>query len=217
MKKLKFHNETRKVKELVPYEYNPRKLTPEKKAVLRKSLEKFDLAEIPVINLDNTIVAGHQRVVVLLELGRGEDAIDVRVPNRTLTEDELKEYNVRSNIQIGEWDEEILKDVFKDLDLEEFGFDTEAAFSELVKTDNEIEKFNETFKEIDNKPKYPIVAKFNEKYSAVIIVAENTTDLTFLQTVLKLNTEASYKSQRIGQTFVLTTKKLQKLWEEKSK
>ena len=100
MKAIKFHTEQRKVKDLVPYKYNPRKVTAEKKEVLKKSLEKFDLAEIPVINTDNTIVAGHQRVVVLMELGRGNEAIDVRVPNRALTEDEFKEYNVRSNIQI---------------------------------------------------------------------------------------------------------------------
>lgn len=82
---LEWHTEKRKVKDLIAFEYNPRRLTEEKKQRLRASLEKFNLAEIPAINLDNKIIAGHQRVYVMLELDRGEDIIDVRVPNRMLT------------------------------------------------------------------------------------------------------------------------------------
>lgn len=113
----------RKVKDLIPYEFNPRKLSEEKKEKLRKSLEKFNLAEIPAINLDNTIVAGHQRVVILLEIGRGEDLIDVRVPNRMLTEEEFKQYNITSNIPTGDWDIDMLNDVFGDIDLMSLGLD----------------------------------------------------------------------------------------------
>jgi hypothetical protein len=36
-----------------------------------------------------------------MELGRGDEFIDVRVPNRELTELEFKEYNIRSNVSIG--------------------------------------------------------------------------------------------------------------------
>jgi hypothetical protein len=72
---------------------------------------KIHLAEIPAINTNDVIIAGHQRVVVLMELGRGEEFIDV-VPNRELTELEFKEYNIRSNVSIGDWDIDILNDVF---------------------------------------------------------------------------------------------------------
>lgn len=113
----------RKVKDLIPYEFNPRKLSEDKKEKLRKSLEKFNLAEIPAVNLDNTIVAGHQRVVILLEIGRGEDLIDVRVPNRMLTEEEFKQYNITSNIPTGDWDIDMLNDVFGDIDLMSLGLD----------------------------------------------------------------------------------------------
>jgi DNA modification methylase len=94
----------RKVSELLPCAYNPRKLTEEQKQELIKSLQKFNLAEIPAINLDNQILAGHQRVAALLALGRGEEAIDVRVPSRKLTKEEAEEYMVRSNRNVGEWD-----------------------------------------------------------------------------------------------------------------
>lgn len=111
----------RKVKDLVPYEYNPRRLTEEKKERLRASLEKFNLAEIPAINTDNVIIAGHQRIVVLLEIGRGEEEIDVRIPSRKLTEEEFKQYNITSNVQTGEWDVDILNEIFKDIDLLSLG------------------------------------------------------------------------------------------------
>jgi DNA modification methylase len=83
---LEWSTEKRKVKDLIPYEYNLRKLSEDKKQKLRESLEKYNLAEIPAINTNDVIIAGHQRVVVLMEIGRGEDLIDVRVPNRELTD-----------------------------------------------------------------------------------------------------------------------------------
>ncbi|WP_417365920.1 DNA modification methylase [Flavobacterium beibuense] len=122
---LEWSTEKRKVKELIPYEYNPRRLTDDKKEKLKASLEKFNLAEIPAINTDNVVIAGHQRIVVLMELGRGEDLIDVRVPNRALTEEEFKEYNIRSNVAIGEWDVDILNEVFQDIDLMALGLNVD--------------------------------------------------------------------------------------------
>lgn len=122
---LEWSTEKRKVKDLIPFEYNPRILTEEKKQKLKESLEKFNLAEIPAINTNNKIIAGHQRVVVLLEIGRGEELIDVRVPNRELTEQEFKEYNIRSNVAVGEWDLDILNSIFDDIDLLSIGLNVD--------------------------------------------------------------------------------------------
>jgi DNA modification methylase len=118
---LEWSTEKRRVKDLIPYEYNPRKLSEEKKQKLRESLEKYNLAEIPAINTNDVIIAGHQRIVVLMEIGRCDDIIDVRVPNRELTELEFKEYNIRSNISIGEWDIDTLNAIFDDIDLLNLG------------------------------------------------------------------------------------------------
>jgi len=122
---LEWSTEKRRVKDLIPYEYNPRKLSEDKKQKLRDSLEKYNLAEIPAINTNDVIIAGHQRVVVLLEIGRGDEFIDVRVPNRELTELEFKEYNIRSNVSIGEWDIDILNAVFDDVDLLSLGLNVD--------------------------------------------------------------------------------------------
>jgi DNA modification methylase len=122
---LEWTTEKRKVKDLIPYEYNPRMLSETKKQKLRDSLEKFNLAEIPAINTDNIIIAGHQRVLVLMEIGRGDELIDVRVPNRELTEQEFKEYNIRSNVAVGDWDIDILNTIFDDIDLMSLGLNVD--------------------------------------------------------------------------------------------
>jgi len=121
---LTWQTEKRTINDLVPYQHNPRRLTKEQEDQLRKSLEKFNLVEIPAINTNGTIIAGHQRLAILKILGRGNEEIDVRVPNRELTEPELKEYNVRSNKNTGEWDFLLLASNF-DLDmLKDVGFNS---------------------------------------------------------------------------------------------
>lgn len=121
-KKIKWHNEKRKLKDLTPFEHNPRQLTEKQYSELKKSLEKFDLAEIPAINTDNKICAGHQRLKILLELYGKDHEIDVRVPNRKLTQKEFEEYNIRSNKNTGEWDFDILANNFAIPDLLDWGW-----------------------------------------------------------------------------------------------
>jgi DNA modification methylase len=123
---LEWHTEKLKVKDLVPCNYNPRKITPERLEKLKSSLQKYNLAEIPAVNTDKVIIAGHQRIKVLMDLNRGDELIDVRLPNRTLTEQEFKEYNVVSNISVGYWDVDILEECFADIDLLELGLDINA-------------------------------------------------------------------------------------------
>ncbi len=159
---LEWHTEQRKVKDLIPYEYNPRILTESKKQKLRESLEKFNLAEIPAINTDQIIIAGHQRVVVLMEIGRGDDIIDVRVPNRQLTDQEFKEYNVRSNIGAGEWDIDILNAIFDDIDLMSLGLNVD----EIVLPDNLVPAHlaSEEESEFDPEPPKDPISKTGDVY-----------------------------------------------------
>ena len=101
---------------------------------LKKSIEKFNFVELPVVNTDRIIVAGHQRLKIMQMLGRGDEEIEVRIPNRELTKDEVTEYCLRSNKNTGEWnfdllsgfDESLLKEIgFTDFDLSIAGFGEE--------------------------------------------------------------------------------------------
>ena len=120
---MKWHTEKRKVSELVPSNNNPRTLNEKQFKDLERSLKKFNLVEIPVINIGNRVLAGHQRLKVLTLLGRTEEEIDVRVPDRALSEKECDEYMIRSNKNTAEWDYEVLTDEFKGEELVEYGFE----------------------------------------------------------------------------------------------
>lgn len=111
-----------KVNDLIPQEVNPRKISNKQMSDLKRSLKKFNLVEIPAIDYDGTILAGHQRIKALQLLGRGDELIDVRVPNRKLTEQEAKEYLIGSNKLGGDWDYDLLRSF--DMDTLTFaGFD----------------------------------------------------------------------------------------------
>jgi DNA modification methylase len=119
---LVWHTESRKVDSLLPHKKTPRKISKEQADRLKQSLETYGLVEIPAVDLDGTILAGHQRIKVLQLLGQGNSTIDVRVPNRKLTEEEAERYMLGSNAIHGEWDFDLLKDFEIEL-LVDLGFD----------------------------------------------------------------------------------------------
>lgn len=86
MEQLKWFTVQKKVDDLIPQKINPRKISDKQLKDLKKSLEKYNLVEIPAVDLDGNILAGHQRIRVLKILGRGSELIDVRQPNRKLTD-----------------------------------------------------------------------------------------------------------------------------------
>ena len=120
---LEWHTTKIAVKDLIPCDFNPRQISDSELKKLKESLEKFNLVEIPVIDTDYVLIAGHQRIAALFMLGRGNELIDVRIPNRKLTQEEFKEYMLRSNIHNGEFDWEKIEEFFQEIDLESIGMD----------------------------------------------------------------------------------------------
>ena len=110
--KLEWHTETRHVSELVPNPKNPRTMSEKQMDDLKKSLNKFGLVELPAIDLDGKILAGHQRLLALRLLGRGKEQVPVRMPNRKLTKAEYEQYLLTSNRVHGDWDYELLAEHF---------------------------------------------------------------------------------------------------------
>lgn len=123
MDKITWKTEKKNIKDLIPADYNPRKITEDERKHLETSLEKFGLAEIPVVNTNNNLIAGHQRVSILKDIHNDNLEIDVRVPSRLLTINEEKEYNIRSNRNTGTWDKDLLQEHFTQEDLLAYGFE----------------------------------------------------------------------------------------------
>lgn len=120
-KNLLWHTEKRKIGELKGYENNPRKLSEKNKEELEKSLKEFNVVDIPVLNIDNTIISGNQRIKILQELYGNDFETDVRIPNRKLTQQEIEDYNLYANMHMGEWDEKKLE-IIPLHRLKKFGF-----------------------------------------------------------------------------------------------
>ena len=136
---LQWHTAQRRINDLLPHPKNPRTLDDQQRDALIKSLKKFGLAEIPAINTDNRILAGHQRIKVLQLLGRGEELIDVRIPARPLTKAEANQYLLTSNAVHGSWDFELLKEFPTDLILD-IGFsenDIAGIFDDALETEDD--------------------------------------------------------------------------------
>jgi hypothetical protein len=121
---LEWRTERRRVRDLIPWEGNPRKISEQQAEQLRKSLDRFGVADIPVVDADGRIVGGHQRCAILMAQGKGDMEVDVRVPSRKLTDEEFAELNLRLNKNLGEWDFDVLANFSEDL-LLAVGFDEE--------------------------------------------------------------------------------------------
>jgi hypothetical protein len=133
MTKIEWKLEKRKIADLKPYFKNPRVLTKDQEAHLRQSIGKFGLIDRPFINLDGTIIGGHQRLSILKT---EETEIEVWIPSRSLDEKEVEELNIRHN-QTGSWDFDILANEYDENDLFDWGFSQEFLFDTVSLEDEE--------------------------------------------------------------------------------
>lgn len=107
--------ETKKVTDLLPAEYNPRKeLKPgdAEYEKLKRSIEQFGYVE-PVIwnKTTSRVVGGHQRLRVIMDMGITEvECVVVEMP-----EDKEKALNIALNKISGEWDKDKLALLISDL------------------------------------------------------------------------------------------------------
>jgi len=124
-----------KLADLIPTENNPRQIKKDDFERLRKSVESFpqmlDIREI-VVDENNRILGGHQRVKALL--ANGEKEVNVKVVEG-LSEEEKREFVIRDNIQNGEWDFDVLANEWDDLPLDDWGILEAKNFEDNFGTD----------------------------------------------------------------------------------
>ena len=149
---------------LKPAEYNPRKkLKPGDKEYkkIKDSIEEFGFADPLVVNADMTIIGGHQRLNVAVDLGYTE------VPCAVVDVDKTREkaLNIALNKITGEWDEQMLADLLTDLkeadyDLDFTGFDApevDALFSNIYD-----KKVKEDDFDVDKELKQPCFSQLGD-------------------------------------------------------
>jgi len=112
-----------KLSELKPHPDNPRKISRENMDRLVKSLQEFpEMLEIKEIVVDETmtIIGGNMRYAALKKMGREQCKAKIVTG---LTEDQKREYIIKDNIALGEWEKTIIAKKYSDLDLKTWGID----------------------------------------------------------------------------------------------
>ena len=92
---------------------NPRKITKAKRDELQQSLDDFGDFGLILIDEDNNVIAGNQRVSIM----RQQDDSKVVLCKRLIgyTESELRAINIKDNTHAGDWDLDVLADWTADI------------------------------------------------------------------------------------------------------
>ena len=136
--------ETKLIKDLKPATYNPRQISTKQYNDLKASIKKFRLVDPIIVNKDNTVIGGHQRLKVCKELRH----IEINCVVLDLSKEEERELNIRLNKNTGDFDMDILANEFDIDELVDWGF-------KHIDLGLNIDKLDDTF-ELDDSEKKPI-------------------------------------------------------------
>ena len=149
---------------LKPAEYNPRKkLKPGDKEYekIKNSIQEFGFADPLVVNKDMTIIGGHQRLNVAMELGYTE------VPCAIVDVDKVREkaLNIALNKITGAWDDTLLAQLLQEI--KEADFNVDLTGFEPPEMDQLLSKlYDKEVKEdnfdIDEELKQPVFSKLGD-------------------------------------------------------
>lgn len=151
---------TMKLKDIHPYEKNPRKNDEAVEAVAN-SIKEFGMKQPIVVDKDGVIIVGHTRYKALKKLGIKET--DVVVAS-DLTEEQVKAYRIADNStgEIAKWDYDLLIPEIEGLsyDMADFGMN-------LTRTEDGIDFSNlEQYKDQEHTEEYDaFLDKFKEKHT----------------------------------------------------
>ena len=198
--------EQRRLDQLTPLENNPfGKITAEKRRRLEQKLLELGTFEAATVDNDGVLLTFNKRHNLLLGLYGPSYEVTVLAPTGELTDSQRKKIILASNVNEGEWIDDILRQDYDDL-LADMGV-------QLAALDADVTAAAGGAKEAE--PEFPIVAEFSEKYDAVVIVCRNDIDANFVREVLGLAKEQSYKSTEVGQTRVIDAKVFCEKWKSR--
>ena len=117
---IQWHLETHAIKSLKSHPKNPRQISKEQFQHLEGLIAKFGFIDRPIVNSDNTIICGHQRIRILKKMKI--KTVECWVPDQPLSDEDVEELLIRHNLNQGSFDYDILANVFEPLDLLKWGF-----------------------------------------------------------------------------------------------
>lgn len=123
---------------------NPRKITGEQLASLKKSVAEFKkmlpLRPIVYDPKTNEVLGGNQRLEALLQLGYKSVPAEWVRSCDDFTEDEKRRFVIADNVGFGEWDDDILRSEWDVAELKEWGLEL-PVFDEIVENESKGDDF----------------------------------------------------------------------------
>lgn len=126
------------LKDLKPHPRNPRQLDKKQENKLKHLMTKFGLIDKPIVNLDKTIIGGHQRIKILKKMK--EKNVECWISNIQLEQEDLDELCIGLNLNQGTFDFDILANEWDMIDLLKYGFSEEKLMGFVKDSEKEIEK-----------------------------------------------------------------------------
>ena len=176
-----------KIKEILPYDQNPR----DNSAAVEKvadSIKEFGWQQPIVVDEEKVILAGHTRHLAALSMGVKEVPVLIA---KGLTEAQKKAYRIVDNktSELAEWDKELLKSEFLalqelDFDLNLTGFDLD----EIARMSGEdLMQFDEELDEIDESLEFNDLDGANANHVKMLMLYLDTdTEPKFKQMCVKI-------------------------------
>ena len=168
------------ISKLKPATYNPRQISTKQYNDLKKSIERFGLVDPIIVNKDNTVIGGHQRLKIIKSLG--EKTIGCIVLD--LNKEKEKELNIRLNKNTGDFDMDILANEFDIDNLVDWGF-------KHIDLGVNIDKIDIP----DNiETEYPFAKELDITNNYIVLKFDNDIDWIQAKTVFELETETERRS-----------------------
>jgi hypothetical protein len=133
--------QTLKIKLLKEHAKNPRSISNKQFQHLSDMITKFGLIDKPIINLDYTIIGGHQRIKVLKKMKIKE--VDCWIPDVQLEQEDIDHLCIGLNLNQGTFDYECLANEWEVLDLLKWGFTEEQLLGSCKEADEVLGEIEE--------------------------------------------------------------------------
>lgn len=133
------------IKDIKQNPKNPRQISTRHAQLLEKLMEKYGLIDKPILNLDLTLIGGHQRIRILKK--KRIKKVECWIADRQLDQHELDELCIGLNKNQGEFDYDILANEYEVVDLLNWGFDEKELLDICESQEDEEEEKKKKMKE----------------------------------------------------------------------
>lgn len=137
------------IKDIKDHPKNPRHIDKKQMHHLETLIKKFGLIDKPVLNLDSTLIGGHQRIKILKKMKVKE--VECWVPDHQLKPEEIDQLCIGLNLNRGDWDYDILANEWEMVDLLKWGFTEEQLLGECKELQEKIDKASAEDKDKEKK------------------------------------------------------------------